>query len=113
MVQNSMDLVEGSIDTLGDLEERIHRAVQLITELRKGNEQLQQRVKSVEEELSTTRTDRDEAQGLCTEFQKENSDLEGRIKQLTAEIEELRGERKQVRARVEKLLSQLDLLSAS
>jgi len=113
MVQNTMDAVDGNIDTLGDLEERIHRAVQVITELRGGNEQTQQRLKNAEEELRATRADRDEAKALLAEFQKENSDLEGRIKQLTAELEELRGERKQVRTRIEKLLTQLDLLSAS
>jgi hypothetical protein len=32
---------------------------------------------------------------------------------LTEEVETLRGERKQVKSRIEKLLSQLDLLSAS
>ncbi len=39
--------------------------------------------------------------------------LEQKIKRLSEEVEELRGERKQVKSRIEKLLSQLDLLSAS
>jgi len=36
-----------------------------------------------------------------------------KVKHLAEELDDLRGERKQVRTRIEKLLSQLDLLSAS
>jgi hypothetical protein len=36
-----------------------------------------------------------------------------KVKHLSEELDDLRGERKQVRTRIEKLLSQLDLLSAS
>ena len=66
------------IDSLASLEERITRAVQLITDLRSANAHLLK--------------ERDE---------------------LTHQLEEARGERKEVRSRIEKLLSQLDLLSAS
>jgi chromosome segregation ATPase len=69
---------EEGLDKLTGLEERITRAVQVLTNLRNENAQLQQRVKSAEQELS-----------------------------------DLRSERKQVRSRIEKLLAQLDLLSAS
>lgn len=75
----SMEAVqEDRVDTLASLEERITRAVQVVTTLRSENAQLQQRLKAAEEELG-----------------------------------ELRGERKQVRSRIEKLLNQLELLSAS
>ena len=69
---------EEGLDTLASLEERITRAVQVVTNLRNENAQLQQRLKAAEQDLN-----------------------------------DLRGERKQVRSRIEKLLSQLDLLSAS
>lgn len=69
---------EESVDSLANLEERITRAVELVTSLRRENAQLR-------ETLSATQ----------------------------AELEDLRGERRQVKLRIEKLLSQLDLLSAS
>jgi chromosome segregation ATPase len=104
---------EREIDTLSDLEERITRAVQAISTLRNENGQLHERLKTTEAELAATRTARDEAQGMSAEFQKENSQLEMRLTQATEELSGLRGERKQVKARIEKLLGQLDLLSAS
>jgi chromosome segregation protein len=58
-------------DVLASLEERITRAVQVLTSLREENQQLSE------------------------------------------EVDTLRGERKQVKTRIEKLLTQLDLLSAS
>jgi FtsZ-binding cell division protein ZapB len=72
-------------DSLASLEERITRAVQILTTLRNENQQLQH----------------------------EKSTLQQRVQQLSEEVEALRGERKQVKTRIEKLLSQLDLLSAS
>jgi chromosome segregation ATPase len=73
-----MEAVQEGIDNLASLEERINRAVQVITNLRSENDDLRRRVGALEEELNT-----------------------------------LRGERKQVKTRIEKLLSQLDLLTAS
>jgi FtsZ-binding cell division protein ZapB len=81
-----MEIVqERSIDSLASLEERITRAVQVITELRAQNASLTKRVAGLEEE----------------------------VKRQANELEEVRGERKEVRTRIEKLLGQLDLLSAS
>jgi FtsZ-binding cell division protein ZapB len=47
------------------------------------------------------------------ELQKERAEFEKTADRLAQELEEMRGERKQVRSRIEKLLGQLDLLSAS
>ncbi|MBV9759222.1 MAG: cell division protein ZapB [Acidobacteriaceae bacterium] len=77
--------VQASADALAILEERITRAIQALNTLRSENEQLE----------------------------KDNSELKQRVQQLSEEVEGLRGERKQVKTRIEKLLSQLDLLSAS
>jgi chromosome segregation ATPase len=104
---------EREIDTLSDLEERITRAVHAISALRSENSQLQERLKATEGELAATQAARDEAQGMSAEFQKENAQLEMRLTQATDELNGLRGERKQVKARIEKLLGQLDLLSAN
>lgn len=77
--------VQESSDSLANLEERITRAVQILTTLRHENEQLQ----------------------------KDKTELQLKVQQLSDEVETLRGERKQVKTRIEKLLNQLDLLSAS
>jgi FtsZ-binding cell division protein ZapB len=72
-------------DSLASLEERITRAVQILTTLRHENQQLQN----------------------------DKAELQQKVQQLSEEVDALRGERRQVKTRIEKLLSQLDLLSAS
>lgn len=105
--------VQEDIDTLASLEERINRAVQVINTLRSDNEQLQRKLHAAEEDLNSVRLTRDEAQSMSAAFEKENGDLEQKVKDLSEELNTLRGERKQVKSRIEKLLSQLDLISAS
>lgn len=78
-------------DSLASLEDRITRAVEMLSLLKQQNEQLAARVKAAE-------AARDEALRLT----QKNAD----------ELESLRDERKQVRTRIEKLLGQMDLLSA-
>jgi len=108
-----MEAVQEGIDTLASLEERINRAVQVISNLRSENQQLQQRLKSSQEQLTSATAARDEAQTVTGEFQRQAGELEQRVQRLSEELDTLRGERKQVKVRIEKLLSQLDLLSAS
>ena len=108
-----MEAVQEGIDTLASLEERITRAVQAIANLRSENSHLQEQLKKSQEEITAARAEREEAQALSNEFQKENGTLEEKLGHLTQEIDTLRGERKQVKTRIEKLLNQLDLLSAS
>jgi chromosome segregation ATPase len=108
-----MQAVQEDIDTLASLEERINRAVQLINTLRSDNEQLQHKLSATEQDVHAARLERDEAQSMSAAFEKENNDLEQRVKDLSEELNTLRGERKQVKTRIEKLLSQLDLSSAS
>jgi chromosome segregation ATPase len=104
---------EGGINILESLEQRITHAVELLRNLRSENGQLQERLHSTQEELNGLRAEREETQALSAEFQKENGELNQRIQELTQELEELRGERQQVKSRIEKLLGQMDLLSAS
>ena len=108
-----MEAVQEGIDTLASLEDRITSAVQVITNLRSENGQLQGKLKTLEGELNAARLERDESQSMSAAFEKENGDLEQKIKDLSEELDTLRGERKQVKTRIEKLLSQLDLLSAT
>ena len=89
---------ENESDSLASLEERITRAVEVVTTLRNEREQLLQRLSSIEGE-------RDAAQ-------RQAGDAQAEATRLSQELEGLRSERKQVRTRIEKLLGQMDLLSA-
>lgn len=71
-------------DALQNLEERILRAVELVSQLRK---------------------ERDAAV-------KVNDDLKAENTRLSEELESLQSERKQVRSRIEKLLGQMDTLAS-
>ena len=81
----SMSTARQELDSLASLEERITRAVELVSSLRSEKAEL-------ERQLGLAVTERDSAR---------------------QELEELRSERKQVRSRIEKLLGQMDLLSTS
>ncbi|HME05539.1 MAG TPA: cell division protein ZapB [Bryobacteraceae bacterium] len=72
-----------SVDSLASLEERITRAVELVTALKAQNVSLEKQVQAAVAERDASRQ----------------------------ELEDLRSERKQVRTRIEKLLGQMDLLS--
>jgi FtsZ-binding cell division protein ZapB len=72
-------------DSLSSLEDRIQRAVQLVSELRQA---------------------RDAAAQEATDAKRE-------VARLAEEVKGLQAERKQVRSRIEKLLGQIDQLSAS
>jgi FtsZ-binding cell division protein ZapB len=82
---NAVQPVRAELDSLAHLEERITRAVELVTQLRAQNAELQQ-------QLAVAIANRDAAQ---------------------SELTELRSERKNVRTRIEKLLGQMELLSAT
>jgi len=82
---NAVQPVRGELDSLAHLEDRITRAVELVSQLRAQNAELR-------EQLTAAVADRDSAQ---------------------AELTELRSERKNVRSRIEKLLGQMELLSAT
>ncbi len=86
-------------DSLASLEERIVRAVQLVTDLRKEKDSLQKKLDDVLTESGAA--------------VKAKADLQEQVAALTEEVESLRSERKQVRTRIEKLLGQMDLLGAS
>jgi FtsZ-binding cell division protein ZapB len=82
---NAVQPVRAELDPLAHLEERITRAVELVSQLRAQNAELQQ-------QLAAAVVNRDAAQ---------------------SELTELRSERKNVRTRIEKLLGQMELLSAT
>ena len=79
-----MSPVEDETDSLGSLEERIQQAIQLVARLRR------------EKEAAVA----------------EAANAKAEAARLAAELKTLHTERKQVRARVEKLLGQIDQLSA-
>jgi FtsZ-binding cell division protein ZapB len=84
--------LEPEIDTLTHLEERIQKAVALVTRLRQEKE-------AALKELAATQQAFEESQGVNTK--------------LTEEIEALRTERHQVRGRIEKLLGHIDQLGTA
>ena len=86
-------------DSLASLEERIVRAVQLVSELRKEKDAIQKEV--------------DEALAGKAAAVKAATELQEQVAALSEELETLRAERKQVRTRIEKLLGQMDMLGAS
>lgn len=109
-----MELVqETGVDSLAHLEERITRAVHLITELRSQSATLTSKVAALEEQLNGATTTQHELESNNAGLLKERDDLEQKVKLQAQELDDVRGERKEVRTRIEKLLSQLDLLSAS
>lgn len=85
-------------DTLVDLEERIRRAVELVSGLKAEKSEMIRQV--------------DSANAARERAEKEAADAKATESRLTAEIEQLRAERKQVRERIEKLLGQMDLINA-
>jgi FtsZ-binding cell division protein ZapB len=80
-----MNATQQELDSLGHLEERITRAVELVTSLRTEKSGL-------ESQLASAIAERDS---------------------IRQELDDLRSERKQVRTRIEKLLGQMDLLSGA
>jgi FtsZ-binding cell division protein ZapB len=90
---------EADLDSLASLEERITRAVDIVSKLRSEKDALATQVNSLTAE-------RDSAQ-------KEAAAANAQTQKTIQELEELRSERKQVRARIEKLLGQMDLLGTT
>ncbi len=86
-----MELLDGAgDDPLANLEQRIRKAAELIPRLR--------------EERDAAVRDKEEAVRAAEEAR-------AKLAELAREVESLREERQQVRARIEKLLGHLDVLS--
>jgi FtsZ-binding cell division protein ZapB len=84
-------------DALASLEERILRAVELVGQLRQEKDAAEARAQALA-------NDQSQATKNLEELEMENAILK-------EELEALREERKQVRARIEKLLGQMDSLA--
>jgi chromosome segregation ATPase len=84
-------------DALASLEDRILRAVQLVTQLRAEKE-------AAEAQIRAAQSDNQSTASRIDELQAENA-------RLLDEVAELREERKQVRGRIERLLGQMDSLA--
>ena len=96
---------EEEIDTLPTLEQRIQRAVEVLNSLRSEQQDLTQ-------QLAAARDERDRTLHDLEETRKQLSTSETQVEQLSQDVAHLREERKQVKGRIEKLLGQMDLLSA-
>lgn len=84
-------------DALASLEERVLRAVQLVSQLRSENEGLRKQMES-------DAAERESASTAMAALQSEHE-------RLNEELDSLRSERKHVRTRIEKLLGQMGQLS--
>lgn len=100
-----MDLQLEDTDTLAGLEDRILRAVQLVTRLKEENAELKERLAAAESEARRHLAARTEADEALASFRANAGKAE-------EELAILQAERKQVKARIEKLLGQMDQLSA-
>ena len=83
---------EQEVDALAKLEERIEQAAELVVRLRR--------------EKDAAIVDRETAV-------REAAEAKALASRLALELETLRGERGEIRSRIEKLIGQVDLLSAS
>ncbi|HTP89576.1 MAG TPA: cell division protein ZapB [Bryobacteraceae bacterium] len=90
---------EQETDALASLEERINRAVEAVSYLRKEKE-------TIAEQLQSAMAERDAAR-------KDAALAQAQAQKVAQELEDLRSERKQVRGRIEKLLGQMDLLNVT
>ena len=97
---------EEGLDTLVSLEQRIQDAVEVLTSLRKENE-------SLRELLAVAQSEREDSISALESVRKQLSSSEAEVGRLSHELGGLREERKQVKVRIEKLLGQMELLSAS
>lgn len=89
---------EMDVEILASLEERIRKAVELVTALRKENDTLTGKL----EQAVAGREAAEKAAAKAAEG----------AAALRKEIDTLQAERKQVRTRIEKLLGQMDLFAA-
>ena len=85
-----MSLLEQETDSLSSLEERIQRAVGLVSELRR---------------------ERESAITEAAEARAEAAEAKAEAARLAEAVHTLEAERKQVRGRIERLLGQIDQLS--
>ena len=90
-------------DALASLEERIHKAVELVGELRAENATLREEAENLRGENKALHTSNDAAL-------QEAAEARAQTEKLAGEIEALRAEKKQVRTRIEKLLGNIDQL---
>ncbi|MBI2212371.1 MAG: cell division protein ZapB [Acidobacteria bacterium] len=106
--------IEGTSETeiLARLAERVDRAVTLIAQLRRENEELGAKVETLEGELKDAVGARDAASSRAAEAEARAAELESdgssRADEMEAELERLKSERDAIRSRVEGMLEKLE-----
>ena len=101
------------LDSLSSLEERITRAVELVSQLRHEKTALEAELERVVSERDTAAIDANAARTDAAAARAEAEAIKAQMHRATKEVDDLRSERKHVRTRIEKLLGQMDLLSGS
>lgn len=106
--------IEGTSETeiLARLAERVDRAVALIGQLRRENEELGEKVELLEAELKEAVDGRDAATARATAAEARAAELENdgssRAGELEKDLEQLKTERETLRSKVEGILEKLE-----
>jgi FtsZ-binding cell division protein ZapB len=102
----------GETEMLARLAERVDRAVALISQLRKENEELGARVESLEGELKDATDGRSAAAARAAAAEARVAELESdgssHAAALEKDLEQMKGERDALRGRVEAILEKLE-----
>ncbi len=111
--------IEGTSETeiLTRLSERVDRAVALIGQLRRENDDLRGRAEGLEGELEAAINDRNASAARAVEAEKRaealESDGSSRAAEMEKDVERLRDERNAIRNKVEGILEKLEGLEES
>ena len=111
--------IEGTSETeiLTRLSERVDRAVALIGQLRRENDDLRGRAEALEGELEAAINDRNASTARSVEVEKRaealESDGSSRAEEMEKDLERLRDERNAIRNKVEGILEKLEGLEES
>ena len=110
--------IEGTTETetLAKLAERVDRAVSLIAQLRRENEELRGKAGVLEEELASAVAEKNAATESAKEAQRRLDSIESegssRADELERDLDRMREERDAIRGKVEGILEKLEGLEA-
>jgi FtsZ-binding cell division protein ZapB len=111
--QPTLLVVKETEDVFSGLESKVRRAVELVHDLRAEQAQLKFQLDTAinaKDEVSLVSAERDEARSEVSRLQAEVDRLAAENGGMVAEITRLKEEQREVKQRVQKVLSQLDVL---
>ena len=111
-----LDQADLGMDSLSALEDRLVQTATLVTRLRRERDAAVAERNAAQSALERTVGDSSRAQLLekrATDAEAEAARFRSAFQEVKEELESMRAERKQVRVRIEKLLTQIDQLSGA